>query len=147
MRAREAEIWGSTEFPSAVQVRVKINNKHVQPCGAWEEYVNRDGDYRTQFNWNSPFDIQRGQRYNKPLSYALFPFTGEAPKRDRETGRYPRQQDGANCVVDCEFDLTLEWPTSEQLSYLRRKENEARRSRGEAGLLETIPAFESGKQP
>lgn len=99
MRLREAEIWGSTELPSAVQVEVEVQDSVMKACGAWTEYVKRNGDIGIEFKWVPPLDIEWGGRGSPTLSYALFPFMGEAANGI----------DGATCVIECEFRLKLCW--------------------------------------
>ncbi|MBE3584333.1 MAG: type III-B CRISPR module RAMP protein Cmr1 [Limnochordaceae bacterium] len=93
LRKQEAKIWGNTEFPSPVQVDVK-----VESCGRsepWAEFKpRRDGTGLKAIP--DPLD----RRYP---SYALFPFQGKS--RGNQVVERP-----AVVTKDLTFRLILRWP-------------------------------------
>ena len=96
LRAAQSAIWGDTEQPSRMQVRVEeIKSDHSNPCATFERDHKDSSRYRLMPNWNAPFN-------NTALPYALFPFQGQLADGRRQIEVPP-----ASCIHKASFKLTL----------------------------------------
>lgn len=97
--ARHAEVWGTTENASPVQIYVyNVKANAPKPCA---EYRARN-DGRLQLRWNSPFDGS-----NRELPYALFPFQGQLSNDRRKVEKEP-----ADFIETVSFTLRLRYPVT-----------------------------------
>jgi CRISPR-associated protein Cmr1 len=96
---RHADVWGTTENASPVQVSVRdVDAAKPTPCA---RYVPRqDGKLRLQ--WMTPFETPPSA-----LPYGLFPFQGRLSKDGRTVIEEP-----ASCVETASFKLCLQFPES-----------------------------------
>jgi CRISPR-associated protein Cmr1 len=95
--AAHAEVWGTTEKASPVEVEVReIEASAPEVCQSFE----RNG--RPQFQWNSPFDSK-----NRELWYVLFPFQGELSGNRREVKKEP-----GRFIRTASFTLRLRFPAA-----------------------------------
>lgn len=109
LRAREGEIWGTTDNPSSVQIEVRVTARsEPEPCAQYTWNAERR---RHELHWNAPFDT------GVSLPYALFPFQGK-------TGE--NAKDPAGCVRRADFDLAVRWLRIDRLQELREIENRRR---------------------
>lgn len=78
LKAREGEIWGTTEIPSKVEIEIKdlqLSSKDINLCAEFKEETKNNGDFGFFRKWNPMFAGN-----NKDLQYVLFPFQGETKK-------------------------------------------------------------------
>ena len=96
LREEEGKIWGTTETPSKVLVRVCMRGAPEQK--RWADYRRRpDGSIPST---PTPID----PRY--PL-YALFPFKGKVEKRGEES---QVTQEPAVATIKASFEVHVKWP-------------------------------------
>ena len=97
LREKENTIWGCTETPSPVSIRVTRIGKGQ--TGRWANFKKRqDGSYKS-----IPEPVRRELPY-----YVLFPFKGE-------TGKRHIVKEPAEVTFSTSFSLTLEWPSDHDL--------------------------------
>jgi CRISPR-associated protein Cmr1 len=97
--ARHAEIWGTTDKASPVEIDIRdVAANAPKPCA---EYTSRN-DGRLQLRWNSLFDSP-----NRELAYALFPFQGQLTKDRRRVEIRP-----AGFIETASFRLRLRYPAA-----------------------------------
>ncbi|MGH7773907.1 MAG: type III-B CRISPR module RAMP protein Cmr1 [Candidatus Binatia bacterium] len=116
LREREGEIWGTTENPSPVRLRVSVTKKN-QPtvCAAYKwNQMKRDGTGGYDLEWMELFDNQQSQ-----LPYVLFPFQGNAPDSEKP-------KDPAKFVAAAKFNLSVLIPTQQRMAGLRTEYNQQR---------------------
>jgi CRISPR-associated protein Cmr1 len=95
--ARHAEIWGTTERASPLEVVVR--NAPPDKLPACAEYKPRnEADDRLQLHWNHPFN-------GRELPYALFPFQGQLSRDWRTVVEPP-----ATFIETAAFTLRLRYP-------------------------------------
>lgn len=106
MRAAESAVWGDTQRPSPVDLVVRLDAESVslKKCGQWKQYTRDNGDFGVRYDWDAPFNqlVGIGHQGCMPLPYVLFPFAGNAPKR--EHGQFPPTS-GATALLNAAFDL------------------------------------------
>lgn len=116
LRQREAEIWGSTEIPSPVAIRVDMTQQGAATkCARYDwnpEKSNGNGGY--DLHWAKPFDAVESS-----LPYALFPFQGQAPDSDDP-------KDPASCILSASFKLEIAIPEPKQMEKSRAHYNRLR---------------------
>jgi len=96
LRAAQSAVWGDTEQPSRVQVRVEgVQAAEPSPCARFDPDRNDTSRYRTMPTWNAPFN-------SNSLPYALFPFQGQLAPGRRQIEVQP-----ASCIHKASFKLTL----------------------------------------
>ncbi len=99
--ARHAEIWGTTERASPVEVAVRdVTTKPARSCARYEwNQKARGGKGGWRLVWEAPFA-------SSPLPYALFSFQGKQPaSRDGDPEEPP-----ANFIDTASFTLRLRYP-------------------------------------
>jgi CRISPR-associated protein Cmr1 len=97
--ARHAEVWGTTDRASPVEIDIRdVAVSAPKPCA---EYTGKN-DGRLQLRWNSLFDSP-----NRELTYALFPFQGRLSKDRRSVEVRP-----AKFIETASFTLRLRYPTA-----------------------------------
>ena len=117
MRQREAEIWGSTEIPSAVKIHVTNDDEYQisQACARYSPNPRKNrGSGGYDFDWLSPFD-----KVESSLTYVLFPFQGKAPDSDE-----PKNPN--NFILRAKFKLDITIPKPELMEKSRNFFNEFR---------------------
>lgn len=99
--ARHADVWGTTDKASPVEVDVRdVTATQARSCAryGWNPNArNRQGGWR--LTWESPFA-------SSPLPYALFPFQGKQPP---SPGADPEEAP-AQFIEDASFTLRLRYP-------------------------------------
>jgi len=97
--ARHAEVWGTTDKASPVEIYVyDVKANAAEPCA---EYTARN-DGRLQLRWTPRFDAP-----NREVPYALFPFQGQLSKDRRTVEKEP-----AKFVEAASFTLRLRYPAT-----------------------------------
>lgn len=91
--ARHAEIWGTTEQASPVEII--IDDVEAKPARSCARYAGGDG---RRLVWEAPFA-------SSSLPYALFSFQGKPASRDGEPGEPP-----ATFIERASFTLRLRYP-------------------------------------
>lgn len=99
--ARHAEVWGTTDKSSPVEVDIRdVRNSTPRPCAHYEWNPNaRGGQGGWRLTWESPFG-------GSSLPYALFPFQGAQPV-SREG---PPKEAPARFIETASFTLRLRYP-------------------------------------
>jgi CRISPR-associated protein Cmr1 len=102
LHERHATVWGTTETASPVEVRVTTEPVVVKPCAryGWSPAA-RGGQGAHRLDWLPPFDR------NPNLTYALFPFQGQAPEGGQ--GTEPKKRP-AEFIENASFTLALRFP-------------------------------------
>jgi CRISPR-associated protein Cmr1 len=99
--ARHAEVWGTTERASPVEIEVRdARVAHLRPCARYEWSPNaRHGQGAWRLRWEPPFA-------SSPLSYALFPFQGKPPA----SGNSDPEEAPASFIETGSFVLRTRYP-------------------------------------
>jgi len=96
--ARHAQVWGTTEKASPVEVSVRsVSATDPKPCA---RYLPGKNSSRLQLRWESLFDSR-----NRELSYVLFPFQGEPSENRRTVKKEP-----GRFIESASFTLVLRFP-------------------------------------
>lgn len=106
LRQREGEIWGTTDHPSPVWIKVVLEN-YATPseCASYKWDPNmRYGKGGYRLKWSSPFDTR-----DSPMPYVLFPFQGKAPGNEDS-------KDPSKMIKSAQFKLITCIPTPERMS-------------------------------
>ncbi len=116
LRQREGEIWGTTENPSPVEMKISVSSKgNSKTCVVWNQ-VEKNGNRVFKLDWNAPFT-------NTALPYVLFPFQSDKENRNPAAHR-----------EDIKFTLTLWIPNSEKMDRLHGGYNQRRTTLGITAL-------------
>jgi CRISPR-associated protein Cmr1 len=95
--ARHANVWGTTDKASPVDVDVReVTAPSPQPCARYAER----NDGKLQLRWSQPFDGS-----DRVLPYALFPFQGKLSSDRRTIEEAPAQ-----FLETASFTLRLRYP-------------------------------------
>jgi len=103
--ARHADIWGTTDKASPVEIDVRdVTATQARSCARYEwDQRTRQGRGGWQLRWEPPFA-------RSPLPYALFPFQGKQPaSRQADPAEAPAQ-----FIETASFTLQLRYPEAIQ---------------------------------
>lgn len=105
---RQAEIWGTTERASPVQVEIRdVQTSAPKSCAEYQPKY--DGKLRPQ--WKPPFNEK-----DSPLPYVLFSFQGQLSKNRKTIEKNPAQfiEPQINAEYRSSFTLLLRFPKAIQ---------------------------------
>jgi len=112
--ARHAEIWGTTEKASPVEIDVrdlKPNPVELKACAEYEWNPRaRQGRGKWDLVWKGPFSRPKDPKLTNSLSYVLFPFQGKEPRSRNEGPQRPP----ANYISNASWLLRLRFPEAIQ---------------------------------
>lgn len=104
LRRREVEVWGNTDTPSPVLVRVPdYQLKRPTPCAEYKRRTDQPNRFSLHWKWSPPAAL--GEPLDA-LPYVAFPFQGKPPRGGDATP----EEKPADMIPGGKFELEIRFP-------------------------------------